>query len=147
MKKQLTILIALLLIFTFALTACGKSEPTEEPSTVNLPVIDVGGSDQDAAEIAAADPQTEAYPISEQAGAPVFDPALAYPIDKQNPNYDVQMEAYLTEILEGKHDIEFLLEQEHTAEQWRDILTNADHDHLKLSPGAMAVIIEWLISK
>ena len=147
MKKQIMILIALLLVFTLALTACGKAEPTEEPSTVNLPVVDVGSQGPGEPEIIAIDPLVEAYPISEQAAAPVYDPALAYPIDKQNPNYDAQMEAYLTEILEGKHDIEFLLAQDLTAEQWHEILTNANHAHLALNPGPMDAIIEWLISK
>ena len=44
MKKRLYILITLMMVFTFLLKACGKSEPTEENNTINLPVVE-GGQD------------------------------------------------------------------------------------------------------
>lgn len=154
MKKQIVILITLMLLCTVVIAACGKSGPTEEPNTVNLPVVDVGDDGSTATDVAQTNPteasvstNQESYPIEQDPSVTTFDPAVAYPIDSTSPNYDAEMEAYLTSLLGEKHDLQFLLEKDLTAEQWREILTDADHTHLQLSEGSMEAIINWLISK
>ena len=99
MKKQITILIALVLIFTFALSACGKSksDKTDEVNSINLPVVDVGGGDSSGNPAVPAAPAQEAYPIEAQQST--FDPAMAYPINPASPTYDSEMEAYLKDLL------------------------------------------------
>ena len=59
MKKQIVILITLMLVCTVVIAACGKSGPTEEPNTVNLPVVDVGDDGSTATDVAQTYP-TEA---------------------------------------------------------------------------------------
>ena len=150
MKKQLTILITLMLVFTFLLAACGKSEPTEESNTINLPVVE-GGEDAVTEPVSPTEeivsPVQEAYPIGQDPSVTVFDPAVAYPIDPASPNYDAEMEALVTSLIGQKHTLQSLCEKDLTAEQWREVLRNADHAHLQLSEGSMNAIIDWLISK
>ena len=154
MKKQIMLLIAITLAFSFVLTACGKSEPTEEANTINLPVVDGGDTAETEPEPTQTYPTEEpvtpiqdAYPIAQESDVAIFDPAVAYPIDLANPNYDVEMEDYLTLLIGQKHDLQFLLDKDLTAEQWREILTDANHAQLQLSEGAMKAIIDWLLSK
>ncbi len=154
MKKQITIIIALMLVFTFVLAACGKSEPTTETNTVNLPVVDGGDGTATEPEVVSASPTEElaapiqnAYPVGQDPAVTAFDPAMAYPVDPASPNYDAEMEAYLTVLIGQNHSLQFLLDKDLTAEQWREILTNATHTHLQLSEGSMQAIIDWLISK
>lgn len=154
MKKQLSILITLMLVFTFLLAACGKSEPTEEANTINLPVVEGGEDVVSEPEVApvspteeAASPIQDAYPIAQDPAVTVFDPAVAYPIDPASPSYDAEMEAYLTSLIGQKHTLQFLYEKDLTAEEWREVLLNANHSQLMLSEGSMSAIIDWLMSK
>jgi uncharacterized lipoprotein YehR (DUF1307 family) len=154
MKKRLSILITLMLVFTFLLTACGKSEPTEENNTINLPVVEGGQDVVNEPEVAPVTPTEEpvapiqeTYPIGEDQASTNFDPSLAYPIDPASPNYDAEMEAFLTNLIGQKHSLQFLYEKDLTAEQWREILVNADHTHLQLTEGSLIAIIDWLMTK
>ncbi len=162
MKKQIMLLIAMILVFSFMLTACGKSEPTEEANTINFPVVDGGGAVVTEPELipdtTSDDSVTtiqDTYPVGQESDYSVFDAAIAYPfdasvtypIDPANPNYDAEMEDYLTRLVGQKHDLQFLLDKDLTAEQWREILTNSSHTHLQLSEGAMKAVIDWLLSK
>ncbi len=162
MKKQIMLLIAITLVFSFVLTACGKSEPTEEANTINLPVVDGGDTAETEPELVpdsqseeSVSPIEDTYPFEQESDAAGFDAAIAYPIDPSvtypidpsNPNYDVEMEDFLTLLIGQKHDLQFLLDKDLTAEQWREILTNSSHIHLQLSEGAMKAIIDWLLSK
>ena len=154
MKKQLYILITLMLVFTFLLAACGKSEPTEEANTINLPVVEGGETVVSEPEVApvspteaAVDPVQNAYPIGQDPAVAGFDPAVAYPIDPASPNYDAEMEAYVTSLIGQKHSLQFLFEKDLTAKQWREVLVNAKHAHLMLSEDSMNAIIDWLMSK
>lgn len=154
MKKQISLLITMMLIFTFLLAACGKSEPTEEANTINLPVVEGGEDVVSEPEVSPVSPTEEAvnpvqnaYPIGQDPAVTVFDPAVAYPIDPASPNYDAEMEAYVTSLIGQKHTLQFLYEKNLTAEQWREVLLNANHSQLMLSEGSMSAIIDWLISK
>lgn len=162
MKKQIMLLIAIILVFSFVLTACGKSEPTEEANTINLPVVDGGDADitepepvPDAPSEESISPIQDTYPIGQESDVAVFDagiaypidPFVTYPIDPANPNYDAEMEDFLTLLIGHKHDLQFLLYKDLTAEEWREVLTNSSHTHLQLSEGAMKAVIDWLLSK
>ena len=147
MKKQITLLIALVLVFTFALSACGKSksDKNDEVNTISIPIVDAGGSDTTGNPDVPAAPALEAYPVEAQQST--FDPVMAYPINPASPTYDSEMEAYLKSLVGEKHDLQFLLDKNLTADQWREILLNVNHTHLQLTEGAMQAIINWLISK
>ncbi len=147
MKKQITFLIALVLVFTFALSACGKSksDKTDENNTISIPIVDAGGGETSGNQDVPAAPVLEAYPVEAQQST--FDPAMAYPINPASPTYDSEMEAYLKSLVGEKHDLQFLLDKNLTADQWREILLNVNHTHLQLTEGAMQAIIDWLISK
>jgi hypothetical protein len=154
MKKQLLILVTLVLVITFLLAACGKPEPTEEANTINLPVVEGGEDVVTEPEVAPVSPTEEsvapvqdAYPIGQDPAVTVFDPAVAYPIDPASPNFDAEMEAYVTSLIGQKHTLQSLYEKDLTAEQWREILLNDKHAHLALSEGSMDAIIAWLMSK
>ncbi len=147
MKKQITFLIALVLVFTFALSACGKSksDKTDEVNTINFPVVDVGGGEPSGNPDISAAPAQETYPVEAQQST--FDPAMAYPFNPSSPTYDSEMEAYLKALVGEKHDLQFLLDKNLNVDQWREILLNVNHTHLQLTEGAMQAIINWLISK
>ena len=154
MKKRLSVVITLMLVFTFLLAACGKSEPTEESNTINLPVVEGGEDVVSEPEVAPVSPTEEtvnpvqdAYPIGQEPAVTVFDPALAYPIDPASPTYDAEMETYVSSLIGQTHTLQFLFEKDLTEEQWREVLLNANHDHLQLSEGSMNAIIDWLMSK
>ncbi len=147
MKKRLTLIIALTLIFVLALSACGSKKAEEETNIVNFPVIDVGGEveEEAVAETESETPVDQTYPIEQiQEVAEVM---LAYPIDPNSADYDEQMEEYLTQLFGDKHKLESLLEKDFTAEELYEILTNADHMHLNLGPEAIQVIIDWFVSR
>lgn len=154
MKKQISLIVTILLVFTFLLAACGKSEPTEENNTINLPVVG-GGEDkveetatQTVAPTQVVAPQVEdAYPVGQDPAAAGFDPAVSYPIDSASPNYDAEMEAYVTSLIGQKHTLKSLFDKDLTVEQWSEILLDNNHAKLMLSEGAMNAIINWLISK
>lgn len=142
-----------MLIAAFALTACGKSKETEEPSTVNLPVVDVGGEadaadNQDAVDPPEQENQNEqAYPIEEINPPQPIDPAIAYPADPTSPEFNAQMEEYLKQLFGDEHTLESLLEKDLTAVQWREVLTDSDHMHLNLGETAIQMIIDWFMSR
>ncbi|NLC13351.1 MAG: hypothetical protein GX768_04840, partial [Chloroflexi bacterium] len=113
MKKQLLILVTLVLVITFLLAACGKPEPTEEANTINLPVVEGGEDVVTEPEVAPVSPTEEsvapvqdAYPIGQDPAVTVFDPAVAYPIDPASPNFDAEMEAYVTSLIGQKHTLQ-----------------------------------------
>ena len=152
MKKRITLLIVLMLVFTIALTACGKEKPTEENNTVNLPAVEAGGDIEPVEEpVTNPEPQpTEdiaiSYPI-EESGTTYFDPSFGYPIDPASPSYDEDMEKYVTELLGEEHTLQFLYDQDLSFDQWVEVLTDENHLHLQLNPGPLQAIIDWLISK
>ena len=152
MKKRITLLIVLMLVFAIALTACGKEKPTEESTTINLPAVEAGG-DSEPVEQPVTNPEPQptedpaiAYPFGES-DAIMFDPSIGYPIDPASPSYDDDMEKYVTELVGDKHTLQFLFDQDLSFEQWMEVLTNENHLHLQLNQGPLQAIIDWLISK
>lgn len=133
MKKRMMILLSLMLVFSFALTACGKTEEPKEGSTINLPAIEAGGTDQSYP----VNNVDDAYPIT-------YEPAIAYPTDPSSPDYDFQMDAFLTEVF-GEAAANLKAQASGlNAQQIRDLLTGADYANIPLTEGEMTAIVEWL---
>lgn len=149
MKKRTVVILSILLILSVFLSACGKPDPTDETVIVNMPIVDVGSKETE--EKPTSQPETEevmdTYPITEAPAAPDSSPMTTYPIDSGDGDYDAKMEAYVLELVDGKHELQFLYDQDLTAEQWREILMNNNHSHLALTEGELTAVIEWLISK
>lgn len=133
MKKRMMFLLSLMLVFSFALTACGNTDEAKEGSTVNLPAIEAGNSDQSYPVNNAGD----AYPIT-------FEPAMAYPTDPSSPDYDAQMDAFLTQVF-GEAAANLKAQASGLdAQQIRDLLTGSDYANIPLTEGEMTAIVEWL---
>ena len=132
MKKRMMILLSLLLVFSFALTACGKTDEPKEGSTVNLPAVGTGNTEQ-------------SYPSSAEEGYPItYEPAIAYPTDPSSPDYDAQMEAFLTQVF-GEAAANLKTQANGlNAEQIRDLLTGTDYANIPLTEGELNAIVEWL---
>ncbi len=127
------ILLSLLLVFSFALTACGKTEEAKESSTINFPAIEAGNTDQSYPVNNAGD----AYPIT-------YEPAIAYPTDPSSPDYDAQMDAFLTDVF-GEAAANLKAQADGlNAEQIRDLLTGADYANIPLTEGERTAIVDWL---
>lgn len=149
MKKRSILVISLILIASVILSACGSTEPTDENVTINMPIVDVGSKETEESPTSQTEPAevVDTYPITEALAVPDDSPMYTYPIDSSALNYDEQMEAYVLELLNGKHELQFLFDQDLSAEQWREILMNSNHNHIVLSEGELSAVIEWIISK
>jgi len=149
MKKRSILVISLILIASVILSACGSTEPTDENVTINMPIVDVGSKETEESPNTQTEPAevVDTYPINEAPAVPDDSPMNTYPIDSSALDYDEQMEAYVLELLDGKHELQFLFDQDLSAEQWREILMNSNHNHIVLSEGELTAVIEWLISK
>ena len=149
MKKRSILVISLILIASVILSACGSTEPTDENVTINMPIVDVGSKENEESPTPQTEPAevVDTYPITEAPAVPDDSPMNTYPIDSSAPDYDAQMQAYVLELLNGQHELQFLFDQDLSAEQWREILMNSNHNHIVLSEGELTAVIEWVISK
>lgn len=144
MKKKHLVTLALLMVTILLLGACSRAEETE--TTVNLPVVGGTGSQETEAPVGTAPYDT--YPVSGNAQSePQTSPITTYPVDTTSPTYDAEMQAFIETKLEGAHDINFLLEQDFTVEQWKEVLGSPTHTHVLFSPGELDAVITWLMSK
>lgn len=133
MKKRMMILLSLLLVFSIALTACGKKNEAKDSSTVNLPAIGAGDTEQ-SYPLSSAE---ESYPFS-------YEPAIAYPTDPESPDYDAQMEAFLTQVFGEAAATLKAQASGLNAEQIRDLLTGSDYANIPLTEGEIEAIVTWL---
>ena len=126
------VLLSLLLVFSFALTACGSKEEPKEGSTVNLPAIESGNTDH-------------SYPINTGDAYPItYEPAIAYPTDPSSPDYDAQMDDFLTEVF-GEAAANLKTQASGLdAQQIRELLNGSDYINIPLSEGERTAIVEWL---
>lgn len=60
---------------------------------------------------------------------------------------DEEMEAFILEKADGNHELEFILSQEMTAEEWSATLDRMIGYGAKISPEEKAAIIEWLVNR
>lgn len=141
MKKNVTLVLLLILCFSLAFTAC-KKEPAQD-SVVSIPMVgQQTGSDNTIAEESASN----LYPL-ETVVDQVADTALMYPVDPQSSDYDEKMETWVKELLGSQHTLDFLLSQNKTNAEWRELITNENHAHLELTEGQIQALIDWLIDR
>ena len=127
------ILLSLLLVFSFALTACGNKEEPKEGSTVNLPAIESGNTDQSYPINNAGD----AYPIT-------YEPAFAYPTDPSSPDYAAQMDDFLIQVFGEAAAYLKAQASGMDAQQIRELLNGSDYINIPLTEGERTAIVEWL---
>lgn len=60
---------------------------------------------------------------------------------------DAEMEALISEKIEDQHTLEFILQQEKTAEEWSETLDRMIQYGAKISPEEKTMIIEWLVNR
>ena len=141
MKKNVALVLLLILCFSLAFTAC-KKEPAQD-SLVSIPMVgQQTGSDHTKDEESASN----LYPL-ETVGDQVADGALMYPVDPESPDYDEKMETWVNELLDSQHTLDFVLSQTKTAIEWRELITNDNHAHLELTEGQIQALINWLIDR
>ena len=60
---------------------------------------------------------------------------------------DAEMEAFILEKADGNHELEFILSQEMSAEEWSATLDRMIGYGAKISPEEKEAIIEWLVNR
>jgi hypothetical protein len=60
---------------------------------------------------------------------------------------DAEMEALISEKIEDEHTLEFILQQDKTAEEWSETLDRMIQYGAKISPEEKTLIIDWLVSR
>lgn len=60
---------------------------------------------------------------------------------------DAEMEALITEKIEDEHSLEFILEQDMSAEEWSKTLDRMIGYGADINPEEKELIIEWLVNR
>lgn len=60
---------------------------------------------------------------------------------------DAEMEALIKEMIEDEHTLEFILQQDKTAEEWSETLDRMIQYGAKISPEEKTLIIDWLVNR
>jgi len=60
---------------------------------------------------------------------------------------DAEMEALISEKIEDEHTLEFILQQDKTAEEWSVTIDRMIQYGAKISPEEKTLIIEWLVNR
>lgn len=144
MKKHISLFLLVIIVFSLVLVACKK--PSQDESKSALPMVssqgDIGQDPLSApgeAEPSAGD----VYPVG---NAPT-NMEITYPVDKNSPSYNEEMEAWLKQLIGDKHTLDFVLSQTKTEAEWRELFTGPDHAHLELTEGELQVLINWLLER
>ena len=135
MKKSLVKIMMLVLLASLVLTACGKKEEPEEADIVALPIVEQAASDADAVDTDQELDQLYPAEVVEQTAAEKLYPA------------DIDFEALITEKIGNNHTLDFILNQDKTAEEWSETLDRMIGYGADISPEEKALIIEWLTSR
>ena len=145
MKRITLTLTLLVLLGALVLSACGAKTPS--PTTVvNIPVVG-NQSDPTVLPTEQAVEQTEAYPVeSEQPVMTTESPEVTYPVTSTLPQTDDEWRAFITEKLQGHHTLDFLLSQNLSEQQGRDILAKSAHAEVILTAEEEAAMIQWLMA-
>ena len=141
MNKRLSIILLVIFVLSFTLVACSK--PKDSGSTVAIPMVGSSASD---GQTTGGESQTTGevvYPVDEQLSIM----QSTYPIDKNSPTFDAEMEEWVKGLLGDKHTLDFILSQNKTEAEWRELLQNPDHLHLNLGYTELESLIEWLLEK
>ncbi|NMC15974.1 MAG: hypothetical protein GYA40_04940 [Chloroflexi bacterium] len=131
-RKILSVLAAFLFISILAACASGASTPAAVPEVVE-PVVETL---QPAA--------TEAVQPTVEASQPAETEAAQAPSTLS----DAEMEALILQKLQGSpHTVSFILEENHTAEEWSVILDRMIGYGAKINAEEKQLIIDWLVSR
>ncbi|MFZ3071117.1 MAG: hypothetical protein WA110_08365 [Anaerolineaceae bacterium] len=134
MKKRITIILTISLVGAFILAACSTSAPESTGTeTVNLPSISGGETGQTG--------EQGTYPV--QAGSSAGSPDT-YPV--ATVMTDAEIEALITEQLQGHHTLEWLLQQDHTREEWVKIIDDHAARGVSFTPEQEEQVITWLLA-
>lgn len=60
---------------------------------------------------------------------------------------DAEMEALISEKIEDEHTLEFIMQQDKTAEEWSETLDRMIQYGAKISPEEKTLIIDWLVNR
>ncbi|HHX08340.1 MAG TPA: hypothetical protein GX730_02745 [Chloroflexi bacterium] len=69
------------------------------------------------------------------------------PAEPLGPLSDAEMEALIIEKIEDEHSLEFILEQDMTAEEWSKVLDRMIGYGADINPEEKELIIEWLVNR
>ena len=69
------------------------------------------------------------------------------PAEPQESLSDAEMEALIAEKIEDNHTLEFILEQDMTAEEWSTVLDRMIGYGADINPEEKELIIEWLVNR
>ncbi len=139
MKKNLPLIVLVVLCLSLVLVACQKPAPSE--NTLSVPLVGNNTASSDGKDTYPAGGETE----NTSAQSP--DVNQTYPIKENNPNFDAEMEAWVKQLFGDKHTLEFVLSQKKSAEEWRTLLEGPAHEHLMLSETQLTLLIDWLLEK
>ena len=124
----------IVLVGALILSACGANTPA--PTTViNSPSATAPATvtETKAAETQASTPTT---------GSPQATSTQPSTL----PQTDDEWRAFITEKLQGHHSLDFLLGQNLTEQQWRDVLAKQMHADVVLTAEEETAMIQWLMA-
>lgn len=134
MKRFSFFLTFIVLVGALILSACGANTPA--PTTViNSPSVTAPATvtETKAAETQASTPTT---------GSPQATSTQPSTL----PQTDDEWRAFITEKLQGHHSLDFLLGQNLTEQQWRDVLAKQMHADVILTAEEETAMIQWLLA-
>lgn len=138
-RKKLWIVLILAITALLVISACTTAEPA--------PAAEPAAAEDSAAEEAPAEAE-EAEPEAAEAEAaePAAETEEQAPAESALPSED-DMIALITEKLDGKHDIDRVLNSDKTREEWEETLDRMIGYGAKINEEEKTLIIDWLLSR
>ena len=124
-KKNLMLIVGLLTILV--LSACG----TQAAVTTEAPVV-------------VATEETETMEVETVEASETVEAEETRDLSDLS---DAEMEALITEKADGNHELEFILSQDMTEEEWSATLDRMIGYGADISPDEKAAIIDWLVNR
>jgi len=139
MKRTSFFLTFIVLMGVLVLSACGANTP--EPTTVvNSPSVT---SPAAVTETKVA----ETTVVETQASTPTTaSPEATSTQTSTLPQTDDEWRAFITEKLQGHHSLDFLLGQNLSEQEWRDVLAKQIHADVVLTAEEETAMIQWLMA-
>lgn len=139
MKRISFFLIFIVLVGVIILSACSASTP--EPTTVIIrPSVTVPA-------VITETKVTETAAVETQASTPTTgSPEATATQTSTLPQADAEWRAFITEKLQGHHSLDFLLGQNLSEQEWRDILAKGMHADVILTAEEETAMIQWLMT-
>lgn len=134
MKRFSFFLTFIVLVGALILSACGANTPA--PTTVI-----------NSSSVTAPATITETKAAETQASTPTTGSPQATSTQPSTlPQTDDEWRAFITEKLQGHHSLDFLLGQNLTEQQWRDVLAKQMHADVILTAEEETAMIQWLMA-